>query len=450
MKKLYSTISLMLCALFVFGQKEGSVWYFGDHAGIDFNSGSPVSLSGSAMSTNEGCSSICDTAGNLLFYTDGETIWDATHTPMPNGTGLTGSFTSTQSAIIIKQPGSQYIYYVFSLFNNYCYSIVDMTLHGGLGDVNTSKNVPINSNISSEKQCATHHANGMDVWVVMHSLDTFYAYLLTSAGFTAMPVISTVGLVDNGVAGPMRFSPGGNKLAMGTYSATDTLNVGLLDFDNSSGMFSNSIAIANGGNQCYGVEFSPDGSKLYASDFINTAIYQYNLNAGSTASIIASKVNIATALSGLNSTSMQIGPDKKIYVAIPYEHFLSTIDNPNALGIACNFNNATVPLTTGMCELGLPQIVSDYFNAPTGIENVVNNDVMTLYPNPTANYFYIQQHDLKAHETITIRDMAGRIVFEMEIKSALQKIDIANLQPAVYLVDIKHGDKHTFNKLVRR
>src|ERR1051326_6917694 len=98
----------VLCA-FLFleasAQKEANVWCFGINAGLDFNSGSPVSFSGVVMNQLEGCSSICDGTGSLLFYTDGITVMNKNHVPMPNGVGLYGNYSSTQSALILKQPG---------------------------------------------------------------------------------------------------------------------------------------------------------------------------------------------------------------------------------------------------------------------------------------------------------------------------------------------------------
>jgi len=64
---------LLLAGLLAFeslsAQHEFDNWYFGTNAGVSFVSGIPVNLSGGQISTNEGCSSISDGAGNLLFYT---------------------------------------------------------------------------------------------------------------------------------------------------------------------------------------------------------------------------------------------------------------------------------------------------------------------------------------------------------------------------------------------
>ena len=168
MKKISRLLIIIGCiSLQALAQKEGNIWYFGSYAGLDFNSGSPVPLTNGALNTAEGCATISDANGNLLFYTDGSTIWNKNHVTMPNGTGLLGNSTSTQAGLIIKQPGSANLYYVFSIFTDFAYSIVDMNLQSGNGDVVAgSKNIVIAGGVNSEKQCATKHANGTDVWKI--------------------------------------------------------------------------------------------------------------------------------------------------------------------------------------------------------------------------------------------------------------------------------------------
>ena len=74
-------MELLLCFyLSVFSQKQANIWYFGKNAGLDFNSGTAIPLTDGAMNTWEGCASIADPNGNLLFYTDGITVWNKNHT----------------------------------------------------------------------------------------------------------------------------------------------------------------------------------------------------------------------------------------------------------------------------------------------------------------------------------------------------------------------------------
>ena len=86
MKRLFL---LLLCfPLLLFSQNEGNIWYFGWNAGLDFNSGAPVALTDGQLFTLEGCASISDMNGDLLFYTDGMVVYNKNHVLMPNGSGI--------------------------------------------------------------------------------------------------------------------------------------------------------------------------------------------------------------------------------------------------------------------------------------------------------------------------------------------------------------------------
>jgi len=94
-------------------QGEADNWYFGYNAGIKFPrdasgnvTGPPTALTDGALRTAEGCATISDRHGNLLFYTDGMKVYNRNHQEMPNGNGLTGHNSSAQSGVIIPKPGS--------------------------------------------------------------------------------------------------------------------------------------------------------------------------------------------------------------------------------------------------------------------------------------------------------------------------------------------------------
>src|SRR5688500_10446541 len=84
-------ILLTCAALHVQGQTVADNWYFGINTGITFNSGIPEPLTGSMMQPVEGCASLSNLQGDLLFYSDGVTVWNKNHEVMPNGTGLISS-----------------------------------------------------------------------------------------------------------------------------------------------------------------------------------------------------------------------------------------------------------------------------------------------------------------------------------------------------------------------
>ncbi|MEJ0030310.1 MAG: hypothetical protein WDO15_08055 [Bacteroidota bacterium] len=77
-------------------------WYFGNKAGIDFTTNK--ALAESAMDAPEGCAIQCDKNGQQIFYTDGKTVWNKTHTII--ATNIGGNPLSTQSSIIIPVPGA--------------------------------------------------------------------------------------------------------------------------------------------------------------------------------------------------------------------------------------------------------------------------------------------------------------------------------------------------------
>jgi hypothetical protein len=115
-RKSQLTIIFFLLLLQVSAQ-QNNIWYFGSYAGISFNrvkQGTiPYALNNSAMLTSEACASICDANGNLLFYTNGQTIYNRNHTVMVNGDGLNGHTSAFQGALIVPQPGSDSLFYVF-------------------------------------------------------------------------------------------------------------------------------------------------------------------------------------------------------------------------------------------------------------------------------------------------------------------------------------------------
>jgi gliding motility-associated-like protein len=336
---------------------------------LDFNPGSPVALTNGQLYNYEGCASISDNSGNLLFYTNGIQIWDRNHVVMPNGSGLMGHNSSSQSAIIVPDPGNTTKYYVFTLAelagpNGMRYSIVDMTLNSGNGDVTAVKNVPLHPS-TSEKVTAIQRCDG-SVWVISHEWGTnrFFADLVTGSGINPS-VVSGVGTIHTGGSngtwnsvGYLKASQQGNRLAL---AIRDMHLFEVFDFDITTGIISNPITlVSQAWNVVYGVEFSPDGTKLYGSEILGKKIHQFDLTSGSAAAILAS----ATIVGTMNTYpgAIQLGPDNKIYVARDITSTigmdsLAVINNPNALGLACNYINNGIYLGTGLCLAGLPNFM---------------------------------------------------------------------------------------------
>ena len=92
---------LLLKAVFIFSQNQTINWNFGNKAALNFNGAQVNVLPDSEMNTPAGCSSISDKQGNLLFYTNGKTVWNKEHQIMENGDALSGEEVINQTSIII-------------------------------------------------------------------------------------------------------------------------------------------------------------------------------------------------------------------------------------------------------------------------------------------------------------------------------------------------------------
>lgn len=361
-------------------QKEGNIWYFGNQAGLNFNNGSPVPLLDGVMEAFEGCASIADKNGDLLFYTNGQTVWNSLHQIMPNGTGLLSDASATQAAVIVPKPGSTSIYYIFTVDraelvsrNGLRYSVVDMRAPsgGGRGDV-IEKNKPLLST-STEKITAIKHPNGIDVWLLAHELSTatFHAFLLAPSGINPVGVQSTVGSVYRQGIGYLKASQDGTKVA----AAVDFNVFEVYNFNSATGHISTPIRLENSPiHWCYGVEFSPDGRLLYGSKAYTssrpfpTEILQFDLQAGTAQEIVNSAVFIgaipvtdATTSLPSSAGALQIGPDNKIYVAREGSEFLAVIEKPNVQGSGCSFVLDGIFLGTRESHYGLPTITPAYY-----------------------------------------------------------------------------------------
>ncbi len=325
---------------------------------------------------------------------------------MPNGTGLDGdpSSSSTQEALIVPQPLNDSIFFVFTTdasITNYGlnYSVVNMNLNGGFGDV-IKKNVHLLSN-STEKLAGTKCSNDTDIWIMGLKVlvDTFYAFKVSSLGVDSIPVTSQVVLSDSdgSAIGYMHFSPMGRKVALAfIYRQPE-----VVDFNSTTGVVSNPLLfpLESDSLQTYGIEFSPDESKLYwasimvaASD--KNALYQANLLAGSDSAIISSTTFIDSIHANIAVGALQLGPDGKIYVSKDREEYLGVINSPNLSGIACNYKDSGMHLLSPTQNyLGLPNFVSNYFfdtitNITTSIPILGNNQFL-VFPNPASNKVFV-------------------------------------------------------------
>ena len=467
--KTYLSIILILSAEFLHAQNQANNWYFGYYNGITFDTNPPTALTNGEMTAGEGCMSISDDNGNLIFYSNGVEVWDSTHSTMQNGTGLLGDNSSSQSAIALKAPGSNTLYYLITAPLNtsttpLVYSVIDMSMNNGLGAV-TTKNIALLDS-STEKVTAVYHPNGIDVWIIAHGNlnNNFYSYSVTSTGIDTVPVVSSTGNIitnENLKIGYLKASPCGNQLAManwGGFGPGALSSLELFDFDNATGVVSGAATIGqwttlNSG--VYGVEFSPDNSKLYATILTPSRVLQYDLLAGSTSAIIAS-VDTLASYPTLYYGALQTGPDGRIYIVKYTENSLAAILNPNEDGIACSFVDNFVSLLMSNSSIGLPAFVSSVFcNIPSSSNPVIDAQGISVFPNPFREKIEISfpKQNVK-QANIIINNILGTTVFESSEQNPdygfTKEIDLSFLSKGIYLLEINIDGERTVQKIVKK
>ena len=367
-------------------QLQNSHWTFGNNCWVDFSGGVPVGNGASAIYSNEQCATVSnEVTGQLLFYSDGQSVWDANHTVMPNGLNLFGGayLSSTQGPLIVPFPEDDSKYYLFTLDdleydipqldNGLRYTVVDMNQNNGLGDVDPLQKNVFLTDFLTEKMTVVRSEAIRGYWVIVHKRESkqFLAYKVDGCGVDPIPVISNVGTELLGANsnfdprmpfyGSMKANHAGDRIAM---PIDNSKFIDFYSFDAASGNLLNPITVEVTDNtpaspiRKYGCSFSPDGSMFYYTN--NISVYQLKLTAYDSLSIATSHTLIATPA---NPTfQIEEGLDGKLYVAIGGSNVLDVINAPNST--FCDYTSNALT-TNGLVLLGLPARVPERnFSSP--------------------------------------------------------------------------------------
>jgi hypothetical protein len=394
MKKLLALL-LLFIGLQTFSQKQANIWYFGQGAGVDFNFSPPIALTDGQLYTLEGCSTFSDSDGELLFYSDGTTVYDKNHNIMNYtngnpGNNLLGNSSAAQSGMIIPKPLNNDIYYLFTVTDNnsttgFNVYTIDMSLNGGNGQLIDEDGdgvffSQLQAGAWSEKVAAVKGQECNTFWVVTAHNSQFFSYKVDENGVDETPVISNVSSnIDN--RGYLKISPDGTKLVVANQGASNAI---LYDFKNLTGEVSNDetfLAEGFNDNDPYGIEFSVDSKKLYISTIqgfrytlldpaVTYKLFQYDLTAtnipGSQILIHEQTPSDANYPEGGFRGALQLAPNGKIYATIPlaYEDpasfatHLDVIENPTADGTDVVFTKDALFLDGRTSTQGLPPFIS--------------------------------------------------------------------------------------------
>lgn len=310
---------------------------------------------------------ISDSAGNLLFYTNGCAMFNRKHHQMENGDGMNigrvyerfcvedyWGYPSTQGLVALPFPDSGHLYYAIYLSINednwwsdrLLFSVIDMKKDDGYGAVVQKHELVMRDTALQDALCAVRHANGRDWWIVAPRAVSpwgIFTVLLSPEGFS-QPYFNSISphLYDPNL-GQSCFSPDGRKYCYNTGNF-----VYAIDFDRCAGTFSNvqywrlpvdnSVPFTAGGGAV-----SPNSEYLYVAT--GAKVHQYELKAEN----IESTRVILTETQYPEATfkALTLAPDEKIYgIDFFYSNRLHVIQQPNEKGLACGFETHALDLPT--------------------------------------------------------------------------------------------------------
>ncbi len=385
--RIFLSVVLFLIAFSTYGQKEANNWYFGHKAGLNFSTSPPTAITGE-LDTFEGASTISDTQGNLLFYSDGTNVWSKNHQLMKYTNGnlandLLGNPSSTQSALVIPKPDDPTIYYLFTVGTNASrglnYYTIDVSKNSGMGEIIAG---PVDlsgfsSSGWSEKVTAVEGADCDTFWIISTDTTNFYSYKVDQTGVNSTPVISSFGQFINTQRGTLKISPDGKYVVLANQSdATYLYNFNSLD-----GTINNSMTL-NFGSGGYGVEFSQTSTMLYVSTGEHSqnnnapsqaSVYQYNLNNTTINDINSSRKTIVSE-TGFRG-ALQLGIDGRIYYARSRASYLGVINYPDRIGNDSEYVKDGLLLGgSSTSSEGLPPFIQSFFSPV----KILDSDTKTI------------------------------------------------------------------------
>ncbi len=367
-------------------QKNYNNWVFGQGAWINFPDAvsNPSFVERAAINQVEGCTAYSDDNGNLLFYSDGTTVWNKSHQVITNGNGLKGSWTASQGAFIFPVPGAKDKLYIICLgaterSNEHAYySIIDYSKGYAQAEV-IDKNKILNDSYDGERAAVIKKPDKPGYWLILDDV-AYPKYLIYDVSPSGISLFSSYSGVMNKQDnhGVVKISPNSNLIISVN---SDNPEFEICRFNPFEGIIYESMMIKSTGlgKTVHGADFSPNNRFAYISSNKRegsswiTILNQFDIidyfktDNPQLSNIVWENFNWRIA----SKEAVELAPNNKVYIASPETNYISCINAPNLKYPSCNYEKQAVDLKTTRSMLGLPSKVVEPIIKYVFIDSVV-------------------------------------------------------------------------------
>ncbi len=427
---------------------------------------------------------MCDSAGNILFYTNGIGIHNSLDEVMENGDTLVYCETSTdfatlglptdQGAIAIPRPNNPSQYWLFmSIWEGVGYynslrlynSLIDMNENNGLGKVVIKSNILLEDTLSHWGLNAVKHANGRDWWIIVPQArysDSTNCYHLCLVSPDSILYMGEQCLGGKRTSGSFsEFSPDGRWFICGNGHK----EVSVFEFDRCRGVLTLKDIIKYSINYGLGhISFASQSRYFYIEyDIVSPKLYQYD--------ILASDISASEILVWEDTTPgfpyeifsfASLAPDGKIYGNNYNANYFHVIHYPDNPGVLCTVQENAVARPCNVLDI-IPHF-PNYTLGPlfgSGCDTLVsiNHSVnpnqgaggVKVYPNPTSGTLTVAKAG--SGGIFHLYDVQGRLLLSRVLKSEKETLSLGGLPEGLYIWRVEnliHGGYETGKVVIQR